>query len=63
MLLDHVPDFSNWDKAYQWIEEGKKISGEIDKDANFASLEWSDITEEPDSVFGLYRSKIGENLF
>ncbi len=57
--LDEVPDFSSWEKAALWIEEGLKdaesYSAQTLENAQIGSLSWSGTAA--DSRFGLYASK------
>lgn len=56
-LLEGVPDFTSWDEAQGWIASMKTwAQGDI-ADAQFASLDWSDLQEDAESTFGLYASQ------
>lgn len=55
-LLEDVPDFTSWDEAQRWIEDIKTLPQQDMADAQFATLEWSDIQEQPESSFGFYAS-------
>lgn len=52
-LLSEIPDFSSWERAIAWIEERKRPL-DASQEAQFRSLEWSDIIEPRSGVFGLY---------
>lgn len=59
-LLNSVPDFTSWDEAALWLEEGMRIAAEFNPQvvlkAPFLTLEWSDISEKAASRLGLYSS-------
>lgn len=55
-LLEGVPDFTSWDEAEEWIKDMQEWPLDGFNNAQFATLEWSDIQEEPESSFGLYSS-------
>lgn len=61
-LLDNIPDFIEWDKALQWMEEGQMLVGQTVKtklsDAEILSLEWNQIEQRPEIPFGLYPSQL-----
>jgi hypothetical protein len=57
-LLKSIPDFIAWSDAASWIKNCRQI---LDKmapkdvaEAEIMSLEWKDIEEKKDSVFGFY---------
>lgn len=57
-LLDHVPDFSSWEDACRWINEGENIiqqlTPEVIATSEYTSLEWSEITQKSIYPLGLY---------
>lgn len=54
--LKAVPDFLDWSKALQWVQEGQKLLKEPlhIHENDICSLEWSDIVLPSTPVFGLY---------
>lgn len=59
-ILDSVPDFTDWDQALVWMDEGLKQVGTLAEMGSFleeiVSLEWSQIAQSAQVPFGLYSS-------
>lgn len=57
-LLETVPDFSSWDTALLWLEQGRKqVSNYIPKNVSsneMVSMDWSDVEQKSQSPLGMY---------
>ena len=60
-LLNHIPDFLDFEKSQRWLVKGKKLIHKLSEkdimEAEIMSLEWGQIEEERKQPFGLYQSK------
>jgi hypothetical protein len=57
-IFDNIPDFTDWVKSLEWMEEGQKLIASMPRkefleDETF-SLEWSEIRENARAPFGYY---------
>lgn len=60
-VLNAIPDLSCWDEALSWIHKGQQFVKQVDAeqllDAEFFSIEWSDIQQDAKYPLGLYASE------
>jgi hypothetical protein len=59
-LLNSIPDWNDWEKVSQWVENGQRNATQLSKESlhpnSIFSLEWNDLREEKEWPFGYYCS-------